>query len=106
MAASTPSQPSSRRAAAGVAARLLGTPSFWLLSFGAASGSILGYGLIFWLPSFFNRSFGLALEDVGWFYGSIVLVGGALGTWLGGSSATGSAPRGRGAMPSSRPSAS
>ena len=67
-----------------VARTLAGTPSFWLLSFGAASGSILGYGLIFWLPSFFNRSFGLALQDVGWFYGSIVLVGGALGTWLGG----------------------
>jgi len=63
---------------------LSGTPSFWLLSFGAASGSILGYGLIFWLPSFFNRSFGLAVQDVGWFYGSIVLVGGGLGTWLGG----------------------
>jgi len=63
---------------------LFSIPSFWLLSFGAASGSILGYGLIFWLPSFFNRSFGLAVEDVGWFYGSIVLVGGALGTWLGG----------------------
>lgn len=63
---------------------LAGTPSFWLLSFGAASGSILGYGLIFWLPSFFNRSFGLAVEDVGWFYGSIVLIGGGLGTWLGG----------------------
>jgi len=67
-----------------VAKALFSTPSFWLLSFGAASGSILGYGLIFWLPSFFNRSFGLAVEDVGWFYGSIVLVGGAFGTWLGG----------------------
>lgn len=67
-----------------VAKALFSIPSFWLLSFGAASGSILGYGLIFWLPSFFNRSFGLAVEDVGWFYGSIVLVGGALGTWLGG----------------------
>ena len=68
----------------GVASALAGNPSFWLLSFGAASGSILGYGLIFWLPSFFNRSFGLPLADVGWFYGSIVLVGGCLGTWLGG----------------------
>ena len=67
-----------------VAGRLARTPSFWLLSFGAASGSILGYGLIFWLPSFFNRSFGLPVEDVGWFYGSIVLVGGSAGTWLGG----------------------
>src|SRR5205085_11837884 len=54
------------------------------LSFGAASGSILGYGLIFWLPSFFTRSFKLPLDQVGWFYGSIVLVGGVLGTWLGG----------------------
>lgn len=63
---------------------LAASPSFWLLSFGAASGSILGYGLIFWLPSFFNRSFGLPLADVAWFYGSIVLVGGIAGTWLGG----------------------
>ena len=68
----------------GVFQALARTPSFWLLSFGAASGSILGYGLIFWLPSFFNRSFGLPLDQVGWFYGSIVLVGGVLGTWLGG----------------------
>jgi predicted MFS family arabinose efflux permease len=67
-----------------VAATLARTPSFWLLSFGAASGSILGYGLIFWLPSFFARSYGLELAEVGWFYGSIVLVGGVAGTWLGG----------------------
>lgn len=67
-----------------VGATLARNPSFWLLSFGAASGSILGYGLIFWLPSFFTRSFGLSLADVGWYYGSIVLVGGAAGTWLGG----------------------
>jgi len=72
------------RPAGEVVRALFANPSFWLLSFGAASGSILGYGLIFWLPSFFNRSFGLAVEDVGWFYGSIVLVGGGLGTWLGG----------------------
>jgi MFS family permease len=67
-----------------VAGRLAATPSFWLLSFGAASGSIMGYGLIFWLPSFFTRSLGLELAEVGWFYGSIVLVGGMAGTWLGG----------------------
>jgi MFS family permease len=67
-----------------VAATLVRIPSFWLLSFGAASGSILGYGLIFWLPSFFHRSFHLDLSQVGWFYGSIVLIGGVAGTWLGG----------------------
>lgn len=68
-----------------VAATLARKPSFWLLSFGAASGSILGYGLIFWLPAFFNRSFGLTLAEVSWYYGSIVLVGGLFGTWLGGA---------------------
>jgi MFS family permease len=67
-----------------VAATLARSPSFWLLSFGAASGSILGYGLIFWLPSFFSRSFHLSLIEVSWFYGSIVLIGGVAGTWLGG----------------------
>lgn len=67
-----------------VAALLARKPSFWLLSFGAASGSILGYGLIFWLPSFFQRSFGLELGEVGWFYGGIVLIGGIAGIWLGG----------------------
>jgi predicted MFS family arabinose efflux permease len=67
-----------------VAGTLARTPSFWLLSFGAASGSILGYGLIFWLPSFFTRSFELELIEVSWFYGSIVLVGGIAGTLLGG----------------------
>jgi len=87
-----------------VAATLARSPSFWLLSFGAASGSILGYGLIFWLPSFFSRSFDFSAMDavmnqlpawftggadpklirVSIFYGSIVLIGGVAGTWLGG----------------------
>jgi predicted MFS family arabinose efflux permease len=67
-----------------VMATLARNPSFWLLSFGAASCSLLGYGLIFWLPALFTRSFGLSLGEIGWFYGSIVLVGGMLGTWLGG----------------------
>jgi MFS family permease len=67
-----------------VAGQLARTPSFWLLSLGAASGSILGYGLIFWLPSFFSRSMGLSLTEVSWYYGSIVLVGGVAGTYMGG----------------------
>lgn len=69
------------RTAASTLARL---PAFWLLSVGAALGSIPGYGYIFWLPSFFHRSFGLPLGKVGWFYGSIMLVGGVAGTLIGG----------------------
>ena len=79
-------------------------PSFWLLSMGAASSSMMGYGLIFWLPSFFVRSFGEALPGffswipaemlpgnpapllfASFFYASILLFGGTIGIWMGGS---------------------
>jgi len=63
---------------------LAAKPSFWLLSFGSGSCSILGYGLIFWLPSFFARTYGLELLQVSQFYGSIILVGGVIGIWGGG----------------------
>ena len=63
---------------------LAAKPSFWLLSFGAGSCSILGYGLIFWLPSFFARTYGLELFEVSKFYGSIILIGGIIGVWGGG----------------------
>ena len=63
---------------------LLGKPSFWLMSFGAAASSMMGYGLFFWLPSYFVRSFDMQLLEASMFYGGIVLVGGIVGTWLGG----------------------
>ena len=59
-------------------------PIFWLLSFGAASGSICGYGLGFWLPSYFNTNLGLSLTSIGSYFGSIVLVGGIAGILFGG----------------------
>ena len=51
-------------------------PTFWLLSLGAAATSLVGYGLLFWLPSFFVRSHGLSLLATSRLYGGIVLVGG------------------------------
>lgn len=59
-------------------------PSFWLLAFGSACGSIVGYGLAFWLPSLLARSYGLDLAERSLFYGTIALVGGLAGVWLGG----------------------
>lgn len=78
-------------------------PSFWGLSFGAASSSMMGYGVIFWLPSFFVRSFGEALPAffafmpdflippdpkpvlfAAYFYGALLLIGGIAGIWAGG----------------------
>jgi MFS family permease len=70
---------------AAVVAALAAKPSFWLLSLGAASGSICGYGFAFWLPSYFSESLHLSLLDIGSYYGSIVLIGGAAGILLGGA---------------------
>jgi predicted MFS family arabinose efflux permease len=64
---------------------LLSKPSFWGLSFGASASSMLGYGLFFWLPSFFVRSYGLTLLEASLYYGAILLTGGIAGLWLGGS---------------------
>jgi len=66
---------------------LVGKPSFWLLSFGAACSSMMGYGLFFWIPSFLVRSFELTLVQASMSYGAVVLVGGLIGIWAGGWSA-------------------
>ena len=59
-------------------------PTFWLMSFAAGTGSLISYGLAFWIPSFMARSFHLELVDRSLIYGAIVLVGGVAGVWLGG----------------------
>jgi predicted MFS family arabinose efflux permease len=86
-----------------VLSTLVNKPSFWLLSVGAASSSMMGYGLFAWLPAYFVRSHGEGLAEAlawlpsfmhlpnaspllyaGYFYGTIVLIGGVLGIGLGG----------------------
>ena len=64
---------------------LLSKPSFWGLSFGASASSMMGYGMFFWLPSFFVRSYQLTLLEASLYYGAILLVGGIAGIWMGGS---------------------
>lgn len=59
-------------------------PSFWLISLAASCSSMMGYGLFFWLPSFFVRSFGLSLLDASLVFGAILLIGGVAGIWGGG----------------------
>jgi len=66
------------------AAILARKPSFWLMSFAAASGSMIGYGIAFWLPSLLQRSFGLDLIGASQFYGSLLLAGGVPGVLVGG----------------------
>jgi MFS family permease len=68
-----------------VVAVLARRPSFWCLSLGAASASMMGYGLFFWAPSFLVRSFHLSLLQASLSYGGLVLVGGLIGIWFGGA---------------------
>jgi MFS family permease len=68
-------------------------PSFWLLSLGASCGSIMGYGLLFWLPAFFTRSYGLTLLQVSRLLGALLLIGGVAGIALGGYLADRQGPR-------------
>lgn len=59
-------------------------PSFWIVSLGASCSSMMGYGLFFWLPSFFVRSFGISLLEASLYFGAVLLVGGMAGIWAGG----------------------
>lgn len=58
--------------------------SFFLLVLGASCSSMMGYGVFFWVPSFFARSFQLDIITTGWYFGGVLLIGGTLGILLGG----------------------
>ena len=82
-----PARPEAQRSAEPVRrvfAILARKRSFWFLAFGVASSSMLGYGLASWLPSLMARSFGMALPEIGRFYGALLLIGGAAGVLAGG----------------------
>ncbi|TNE63994.1 MAG: MFS transporter [Alphaproteobacteria bacterium] len=74
---------------------LVSKPGFWLLSFGAGCSSMMGYGLFFWLPSLFVRSFNLTILEASTTFGAILLVGGVIGIWGGGWLADRSARSGK-----------
>ena len=79
-----PSAPAPALALRKVWVHLAAKPSFWLLSLGASCGSIMGYGLLFWLPAFFTRSYGLTMLQVSHLLGALLLIGGVAGIGLGG----------------------
>lgn len=62
---------------------LRGKPSFWLLSLGSALASTASYGISFWVPSFYIRSFGMSLTEISLVYAGLILVGGIAGSWTG-----------------------
>jgi len=76
---------SKAQAGLGATLRLLAAkPSFWLLSLGAASASICGYGVSFWIPTFLKRSLHMADLDRAWFSAGYYLIGGMAGIWASG----------------------
>ena len=60
-------------------------PAFWLLALSGGFSSLCGYGLALWTPSVLIRSYGFDLITTGQFMGSLLLVGGATGVFLGGA---------------------
>ncbi len=85
-----------------VFALLLSKKSFWLISFGAAASSIVGYGAFAWIPKFLVLTFGVELPEfmsflpgwmtpnpnpiiyVSYYFGLVMLIGGVIGIFLGG----------------------
>ena len=63
---------------------LLKKKSFLHLAFGAAIAAFVGYGAITFLPSFFQRSYGMQTGEVGTKLGLILGIPGGLGIFLGG----------------------
>ena len=63
---------------------LLRKKTFRHLAFAASLAAFVGYGGINWLPSFFQRSYGMPSSDVGWYLGLILGLPGGLGIFLGG----------------------
>ena len=59
-------------------------PTFWLLSFGAAFSSMVGYGLLYWMPTFLSRSMHMSLVERSWFLAGVLFIGGVAGMMLGG----------------------
>lgn len=53
--------------------------AFWLMALGAASASMMGYGLAFWFPAFLMRSFEFDLQEASRFVAGLLLSGGVAG---------------------------
>lgn len=58
--------------------------SFWLISWGGAIACIPCYGILFWLPSIMQRSYGMQIEAASQYSGALVFIAGVVGLLAGG----------------------
>jgi len=63
---------------------LIKKKTFKHLVLGASLAAFVGYGAITWLPSFFQRSYGMQTGDVGLYLGLILGIPGGIGIFFGG----------------------
>lgn len=58
-------------------------PAFWLMALGASSASLVGYGFLYWFPSFLARSLSMDLSSRSVLFSAAFLISGLIG--IGGS---------------------
>jgi predicted MFS family arabinose efflux permease len=78
------SEPDGRLPLSQVFAILARKPTFWLMALAASCSSLAGYGLLAWIPTVLERSFGFKLIERGQYLASLFLIGGTAGVFLGG----------------------
>jgi MFS family permease len=59
-------------------------PRYFLIFFGMATISVVGYAFFSWVPAIISREFGWAPDRIGSQYGLVVLLGSPFGLFLGG----------------------
>ncbi|OYY88770.1 MAG: MFS transporter [Sphingomonas sp. 28-66-16] len=77
--------PTATTSLADVLRHLARKPSFWLLSFAAATASMLSYGLGFWLPTYIYRSQNISLAETSYALSAVTVSGGLIGLLAGGA---------------------
>ncbi len=61
-----------------------GVPTFRLVTFAGAAMTFALGGFAVWMPTYFHRAFGLSVARAGTLFGAITVLGGLLGSLLGG----------------------
>jgi len=76
-----------------------GKPSFWLMAFGSSFASLVGYGFLYWFPTFLARSLHMDIVSRSQLFAGAYLISGIIGILAGGILADRLGPQRRGAYP-------
>lgn len=82
-----------------VAGLAFGKPSFWLMAFGASFASLVGYGFLYWFPTFLARSLHMDIVSRSELFAGAFLISGIVGILGGGILGDKLGPDRKGAYP-------